>query len=214
MARFYSMTTSRLNEFFAIGHDGVPNWYNYFLIDWRDYDSMSKVFKKFFTNCGIAYTKLTHTRKLGIIRAHQLGVDRENIIHLSKHTVHKIDNSYLPELSHKAMLACAGFDVFQKEEYFIPQSYTQVPVQWISKIFPHTEVWKNQVNNNINYDNGSAARNFVYHLLPFFATIIVQDGVHLTTTYPYHPYSKLLLHILWNEGYEKWSQAMINSIKD
>jgi len=214
MARFYSMTTSRLNEFFAIGHDGVPNWYNYFLIDWRDYDSMSKVFKKFFTNCGIAYTKLTHTRKLGIIRAHQLGADRENIILLSKHTVHKIDNSYLPELPHKAMLACAGFDVFRKEEYFIPRSYIQVPVQWISKIFPHMDYWKNQVTNNFNYDNGLAAKNFVYHLLPFFATIIVQDGVHLTTTYPDHPYSKLLLHILRNEGYEEWSQAMINSIKD
>jgi hypothetical protein len=61
----------------------------------------------------IDYTKLTHARKLGIIYAHQLGVDRESIILLSKHTVHKVDASYLPELPYNALLAYAGFDVFR-----------------------------------------------------------------------------------------------------
>jgi hypothetical protein len=74
---------------------------------------MATAFKDYFAKAGIDYTKLMHTRKLGIIWAHQMGADRENIILLSKHTTHKVDTSYLPELPYTAMLAFAGFDVFR-----------------------------------------------------------------------------------------------------
>ncbi len=57
-------------------------------------------------------------------------------------------------------------------------------------------------------DNGMAARNFVNHLLPFLATIILQDGVYFTVSYPDHPYSTLLLHKMHGEGYEEWSARM------
>jgi hypothetical protein len=112
------------------------------------------------------------------------------------------------------MLACAGFDVFRKEEYFIARSYIRVPQHWVAKIFPYMELWNAQVNNLFQYDNGLAARNFVNKLLPFFATVILQDGVFLTTTYPNHPYSKLLLFLMQNEGYEEWCQAMKDSISE
>jgi len=127
MARFDAFTASQIQTFFAIGDNDIPNWYNYYLIDWRDYDSMADTFKKFFQKADIEYTKLTHTRKLGIIRAHQLGADRENIILLSKHTTHKVDTSYLPELPCKAVFAWLAFDLFSWEEYIIPRSYIQVP---------------------------------------------------------------------------------------
>ena len=81
---------------------------------------MADTFHKYFNRVGVAYTKLTHTRKLGIICAHQMGADRENIILLSKHTTHKVDTSYLPELPYQAMLATSGFDVFWREDYYIP----------------------------------------------------------------------------------------------
>jgi hypothetical protein len=175
---------------------------------------MSYTFKKFFNSSGIHYTKLTHTRKLGIIRAHQLGADRENIILLSKHTTHKVDTSYLPQLPYQAMLACAGFDVFNREEYYIPRSYIQVPDTWINKIFPFLELWKEQVNNDYRYDNGLAARNFVNHLLPFLATIILQDGIYFTSAFPNHPYTLLLLHKLQGEGYEEWCTLMRDSLAE
>jgi hypothetical protein len=142
MSRFVNMTSSQLDTFFLYGENGVPYWYNYYLIDWRDYDSMADAFKKFFTAVKVKYTKLTHTCKLGIIRAHQMGADRENIILLSKHTPHKVDTSYLPELPYAAMLASAGFDVFRREEYYIPRSYVDVPTEWINKIFPM--LWQRQ----------------------------------------------------------------------
>ncbi len=57
MARFESMTTNNLESLFAVGENGVPNWYSYYLIDWRDYDSMADAFKKFFDLAGVSYTK-------------------------------------------------------------------------------------------------------------------------------------------------------------
>jgi hypothetical protein len=214
MGQLDLLTSSQANSFFSFNHEGIPNWYGYYLIDWRDYDSMSYTFKKFFNSSGIHCTKLTHARKLGIIRAHQLGADRENIILLSKHTTHKVDTSYLPQLPYQAMLACAGFDVFNREEYYIPRSYIQVPDTWINKIFPFLELWKEQVNNDYRYDNGLAARNFVNHLLPFLATIILQDGIYFTSAFPNHPYTLLLLHKLQGEGYEEWCTLMRDSLAE
>ncbi len=74
------MTATKLHTFFALGDNQVPNWYKYNLIDWCDYDSMADTFHKYFHQVGVAYTKLTHTQKLGILCAYQKGADRENII--------------------------------------------------------------------------------------------------------------------------------------
>ncbi len=64
-----------------------------------------------------------------------MGADRENIILLSMHTTHRVDTSYLPEPPYNAMLACTGFDVFWRDEYYIPRSYAQIPTEWIIKFF-------------------------------------------------------------------------------
>jgi hypothetical protein len=208
MGRFHNMTHSQLSDLFKVGPSGVPIWYKYYLIDWRKYDSMAASFKNYFEIADIEYTKVTHARKLGIIRAHQMGADRENIILLSKHTVHKVDTSYLPELPYQALLATAGFDVYRRQEYFIPRSYAQVPPDWIGLVFPYINTWQVQVNNTWGYDKGKSARSFVNNLLPHLAQIVVQDGMYLTTTYPNHPYSKLLLQKMQNVGYEKWATDM------
>lgn len=86
-------------------------------------------------------TKLTLVRKLGITHAHQMGADREKIILLSKHTTQKVDTSCLPELPYQAMLAVSGFDIYQREEYFIPRSYVQVPPSWVAHVFPEIDMW-------------------------------------------------------------------------
>jgi hypothetical protein len=208
MARFEYMNHSQLDNLFSFDEKKVPNWYKCYLIDWRKYNNMADVFKEYFATAGIEYTKLTHARKLGIIRAHQLGADRENIILLSKHTTHKVDTSYLPELPYNAMLACAGFDVFRRQEYYIPRSYAKVPLEWHSLIFPYLHHWKEQVNELHFYDKGSSARNFVNHVLPHAAQVIIQDGIYLISSYPDHPYSKILLNKLHNAGYIQWATEM------
>ncbi len=212
MARFEVMTATQMDTFFALGENQVPNWYKYYLIDWRDYDSMADTFRKYFERAGVAYTKLTHTRKLGIIRAHQMGADRENIILLSKHTTHKVDTSYLPELPYQAMLATSGFDVFRREEYYIPRSYAKVPTGWSHKIFPYLNTWREQVNDLWGYDKGLAAKNFVNSLLPFLAEVVLQDGIYFTAEFPDHPYSKIVLQKMSADGYEQWASETREAI--
>jgi len=208
MGRFHNMTHSQLSDFFKYGANGEPIWYQYHLIDWRKYDSMADCFKNYFELANIEYTKVTHARKLGIIRAHQMGADRENIILLSKHTVHRVDQSYMPELPYQTLLATAGFDIYRREEYFIPRSYAQVPSDWIGRVFPYINTWQVQVNSTWGYDKGKSARSFVNDLLPHFAQIILQDGMYLTTTYPNHPYTKVILQKMHNAGYENWASEM------
>jgi hypothetical protein len=71
-----------------------------------------------------------------------------------------------------------------------------------------------QVNNTWGYDKGKSARSFVNNLLPHLAQIVVQDGMYLTTTYPNHPYSKLLLQKMQNVGYEKWATDMRSMVQE
>jgi hypothetical protein len=167
---------------------------------------MSDAFKNFFDCVQVKCSKLTHVRKLGIIRAHQMGADRENIILLSKHTQHKVDTSYLPELPYSAMSATAGFDVYRREEYYIPRSYVSVPTEWVEKIFPWISRWRHQVLNSHMHDKGDAAKVFVLDLLPFMETVILQDGVHLIHEYPEHLHSNILLDRMAGCDYKEWAE--------
>jgi len=208
MARFRYMTHSDLESFFQIDSNGNPNWYKYFLIDWRSYHTMGNTFREFMSYAGVEYTKLTHVRKLGITRAHQLGADRENIILLSKHTTQRVDMSYLPELPYQAMLACAGYDVYRRQEYFLPRSYAQVPPCWINKIFPYLNLWRSQVLEMRGYDKGASAKSFVNNVLPHLAEIVIQDGMYLMEIYPEHPYCGVLQELMRGSGYENWAVQM------
>lgn len=128
----------------------------------------------------VEYTKSTHVWKLGITRAHQMGASREDIILLSKHTVHKVDTSYMPELPYQPMLASAGFDIYRREEYFLPRSYVQVPPSWFVNVFPYINLWKTQVYEMRGFDKGKSAKTFVNDLLPHLAQVVLQDGIYLT----------------------------------
>jgi hypothetical protein len=214
MARLHYMTPSQLDTFFLIEENGKPIWYNYYLIDWRSYHPMANTFRDFMKEADLEYTKLTHVRKLGIIRAHQMGADRENIILLSKHTTHKVDTSYLPELPYKAMLAASGFDVYRREEYFIPRSYMQVPQNWVVNIFPYIDRWRTQVNQMRGYDKGPSAKSFVNALLPHLAQIILQDGIYLTEMYPNHPYALILAEKMHYTGFGLWATQMRELIRN
>jgi hypothetical protein len=45
----------------------------------------------------------------------------------------------------------------------------------------------------------------VNNLLPFLATIILQDGIYLISDFPDHLYTKVLLDCMLNTGYEQWA---------
>jgi len=102
------------------------------------------------------------------------------------------------------MLACAGFDVFRRQQYYIPRSYAQVPQEWHSRIFPYLNQWQMQVNGLRAYDKGKSAKTFVNFVLPHLAQIIIQDGIYFTEMYPHHPYVAILQQKLAGVGYTEW----------
>jgi hypothetical protein len=112
------------------------------------------------------------------------------------------------------MLACAGFDVFRREEYYLPRSYAQVPAEWIDKVFPYLNTWREQVNEVWGYDKGLAAKKFVNFMLSFLAEVIVQDGMYLISMYPDHPYTSLLLQKLGTDGYEACASQTRESVRE
>jgi len=60
-----------------------------------------------------------------------------------------------------------------------------------------------QVNNLLQYDKDDVAKVFVNNLLPFLATIILQDGFFLISEFRDHLYTKL--DNMVNSGYEQWA---------
>jgi hypothetical protein len=142
-----------------------------------------------------------------------MGAYRENIILLSKHTAHKVD-TYLLELPYKAMLAAAGFDVYQQKEHFIPRSYVQVPPNWVVNVFPYINMWTSQVNQMQGYDKGPSAKSFVKKLLPHLAQkVVLQDVIYLTQMYPEHPCTRILCKKMHYIGYEMWALQMRERIQ-
>jgi hypothetical protein len=69
------------------------------------------------------------------------------------------------------------------------------------------------VNEVWGYDKGLAAKNFVNVMLPFFAEVILQDGMYLVSMYPNHPYAQLLLQKLAAEGYESWASQTKDAVR-
>jgi hypothetical protein len=127
---------------------------------------------------------------------------------LSKHTVYKVDTSYLPEFPYNALLACAGFDVYRHQEYFVPRSYAQVPTASISKIFPYINLSRLQVHDMRGFDKGDSAKAFVNNVLPHLAQIVIQDGMYLMELYLQHPYTTILQELMSYTGYETWANEI------
>ncbi len=71
-----------------------------------------------------------------------------------------------------------------------------------------------QVNELWGYDKGLATKNFVNMMLPFFAEVILQDGMFLVSKYPDHPYTKLLLQKLGPDGYEAWASQTRDAVRE
>ena len=108
------------------------------------------------------------------------------------------------------MYTMAGFSVTNGESnYYVPRTKIPVPEKWINLLFPKYKLWISQYNS-IKGDKGKAAFNFLFHVLPFFAIVIVQDGIYWVTKHPSHEFSLRLLTCI--PGYIRWSQRHIHLI--
>ena len=182
-----------------------------------DYKASYNAFTKIFKDCDISSAKLTHLRKSGIDYAGFAGLSNDVISSMSKHVTHKFQKCYQPELREDVQRVMAGFG--KNETWYVPRATIKLPmpIEELQLIlFPHIQRYRHEVESR---EGDKEGRNFVFELLPFFAEVVVQDGIYWVKDFPRHPMSQLLIqnipnYLPWAETKRAEVVALTNSFDD
>jgi len=109
--------------------------------------------------------------------------------------------SYMPDLPPKAMHVAAGFSLCwgHTEVYYVPCTHLDLTEKWGDEetqthlIFPAIDMWWAHHASD-NGDKSRASHNFLYHMLPFMAKVVLQDGIYWVEEFPNHEVSLHLIH--------------------
>jgi hypothetical protein len=80
------------------------------------------------------------------------------------------------------------------KSYFVPRTLLPLKktVEWhCDVILPHWALWKQQAAG-IGGDKTSLCRKFLYHIIPYFVEVFVQDGAQFVNDFPSHTMSRFL----------------------
>ncbi len=98
---------------FAIGDNNIPNWYNYYLMDWQHYESHGWCIQEILSKSWYWILKAHSFKKIG----HHSSTSVRGRSWKHHPTIKSYNTQcghflrYLPELPYNAMLASSGFDV-------------------------------------------------------------------------------------------------------
>ena len=191
------------------------DWQDRNIIGWTNYVSSYEQMKSVLNEVVIDYGKVTHFRKAGCAEAYRFGVQKDAIASMSKHKVDVLDKYYFDPVSVKMVKFCAGFD--EHEYYYVPRETIGIPVESQERLtelfFPKINQWRDE-SNSVWGDHGRAAHNFLYKVLPYFATTLAQDGIYWLKDYPQHPVSqKIRMCMPITLDYELWAKNKIKEVK-
>ena len=219
-------------------HDFLSCWENRVIFnDTDDLGSrkMRDSFKRYSKMINLTRSRTSYFRGDGMVRAMNNGSLKENITLLSGHIVNKdvSDHSYFSALNKNICHSNSGFE--QSEEYFvacIAGTYLKIQslysnsfqnhhgnenlyTKWTNLLFPCLARFKERFKigapeGRVLYDRLSA-KEFVGETLPFYAKVIIEDGVMWIVEHPDHMYSQVLREHLGPE-YIKFSQECYQSI--
>ena len=142
----------------------------------------------------------------------QVELDGGTVRTMSKHQGSKLEKVYMTELFPSVLRVMAGF--LKEDTYFVPRTMLKLPwsMEEISTyIFPKIHLWRTQFNAP-NGEHSGAADNFLNECLPFFAKVMVQDGVYWLHQYPNHEVLKILCNSMPPE-YEQWAAGARKEIE-
>lgn len=185
-----------------------PDWHLIPLLDsWDNQKAADKAYRRLYSLSGIRWGKVTHIRKQGMEFASSRGeLTSHAVSGLSKHDIGKVAR-YITELPPSTLRVMSGFKF--DEDYFVPR--TQLAMfNGLSKeditllVFPMINEWREQVGT-MDGDHGLAAQNFLYHVLPYLAAVVVQDGIYWIRDFPEHEATRLLRFVM-GAGYDVWAR--------
>ena len=129
----------------------------------------------------------------------------------TKHKNDAGDRHYASQVSIPVCKVNAGF--MKDEFYFVPRSKIGLPgnltVEELANIlFPFIPRLRDELEDE-NGDDCSASRHFIDIILPFFAEVLVQDGIYWLQNHPHNSGTQLLQTLLLNktgnESYSFWA---------
>ena len=86
----------------------------------------------------------------------------------------------------------AGFksdEPYDSSRFHIPLAHS---TEWYcDRLLPKYQEWKSQANSRFG-DKSQACQKFLYHIIPYFVRVVVQDGVYFINEFPNHPLSHYL----------------------
>ena len=198
---FFQLYSDRSVNFLAPTDGRAPEWWGKSLFkDWSaaGYETCRSSFNRATAANDISWAKVTHLRKAGMDEGGKAGVNPDMLASMSKHNASDKISRYIPQTSTIVMKAMAGFRM--DEAYYIPRSEISFP-DWtsledvISRVFPCYPQWQLE-HQHFNGDRSEAAQNFLGKLIPFFATVIFQDGIYWVEKYKTHEATMLLLKVM------------------
>jgi hypothetical protein len=134
------------------------------------------------------------------------GLGEKDIASMTKHRQDKLSDVYMPELKRKVLKTMSGFE--EDKAWYVGRCYVGTPPGFETKfLFPYIDRWISEVNSPVG-DKG--AQNFVYSVLPYFATVAAQDGIYWTRDFPNHEVSLYLSTQIPN--YIQWARTMLPEI--
>ena len=212
-------------------HDYLSIWDNRTILNGDDKKAARGMRKEFEIQQALFEIKRFHNsyfRAEGMVRSMNLGSPKENITLLSGHTAHKdkADISYFSALNKNVSHTNAGFEVC--EEYFLPRvvgTYQKICARfnasidkntgednlynkWTHLLFPcikkFESIFVDPPVDRILYP-GASGREFWKITLPYYAKVIIEDGVMWVNEFPNHHYTYMLVHVLGDQ-YESFSK--------
>jgi hypothetical protein len=78
--------------------------------------------------------------------------------------------------------------------YFVPRTQLPLPhtIEWYcARLLPKLGEWRQQAASRTG-DKSTCCQKFLYHILPWFVEVLVQDGIYFTRDFPNHPMSRYL----------------------
>jgi hypothetical protein len=189
---------------------------------WRDfklfdlsYGTAYDQYHKMLEDAGVEkWLKTTHMRKVGSTLCTAQGLAPQEVRTLSKHSTRQdnFDQSYGCEVSIPVASTIAGFRP-NKDPYFVPRTSFHPPIgitnnECTNLLFSDIGRWREEMNSN-DGDASKGARHFLEFMLPFFAEVMVQDGMYWTKEFRSNPVVELFLSKLdgrWPGGYCEWAR--------
>ena len=124
-------------------------------------------------------------------QASSRGLSADELATMSKHRGERLFDAYLTELFPEVMLVMSGHA--RGEPYFVPcteiKDFPYPLEECIRRLFPRYDTWVEQQRSQ-NGDKHESANNFLYVLIPFVSTVIMQDAPYWLKKFPRHPFSR------------------------